>query len=253
MKALITGASSGIGRAIATELSRRGYETVLVARREGQLTELSLTLKTASYVCPCDLTDSNAAYSVFEKYPDVDLVVNCAGCGVHGAFVDTDLEREIEMINLNITCLHILTKLYLKSFVQRGYGKILNVASSAAFFSGPYFSSYYASKAYVLSLSEAVSHELENTGVTVSVFCPGPVDTDFGKRDGVSCGRGAISAESVARSAVRGLEKGKRIIFPNMQTRLLVLFSRFASRKLLLRIVGREQKRKQTKRKNNGK
>ncbi len=247
MKALITGASSGIGREIAKELSRRGYDLILAARSEEKLLKTKEALQTSATVHTCDLTDTHACFELFEKYPDVDLLVNCAGCGVFGEFTKTDLLRELDMISLNVVALHVLTKLYLKEFCKRNCGKILNVASSAAFFSGPHFSSYYASKAYVLHLSEALSHETRGTGVTVSCFCPGPVKTDFGTEDGIKSGRGAISAEKAAKSALSGVEKGKSIIFPDFKTRLLVLSSRILPRKLLLKIVAKEQMKKLSK------
>lgn len=247
MIALITGASSGIGREIARTLSARGWETVLVARREDRLIELSEGLNEKSHVEACDITLREACENLFRKYPDIDMLVNCAGCGAYGGFADSDLEREIKMLELNIAALHILTKLYFKSFIERNSGIILNVASSAGFFSGPYFSSYYASKAYVLHLTEAISYEARKTGVRVSVFCPGPVTTDFGKADGISDGKGALTPEFAAKRAVDGALSGKRIIFPDFKTRVLVLFSRFIPRGLLLKIVAKEQLKKTSK------
>jgi len=244
LKALITGASSGIGRETAKYLSRLGWECVLVARREDNLRALSNELEKKSQVEVSDITLDGECERIFEKYPDVDLVVNCAGCGVFGAFSETDLEREKKMLSLNIVSLHILTKLYLKTFLEKGSGRILNIGSSAGFFSGPLFSSYYASKAYVLHLSEAVAWETRKKGVGVSVFCPGPVKTEFGKLDGISDGRGAISAELAAKRAVDGALRGKRIIYPVLKTRALVLSSRLLPRKLLLKIVEKQQANK---------
>lgn len=244
MKALITGASSGIGREIARVLSEKGWETVLVARRGDRLEELSRTLKTKSYIESCDITEKCECERLLEKYPDIDMLVNSAGSGVYGEFSKTDLEREREMIELNVTALHILTKLYLKIFLEKNSGTILNIASSAGFFSGPYFSSYYASKSYVLHLSEAISYEVRNTGVCVSVLCTGPVATEFGKRDGIADGRGALTPEFTARRAVEGALKGKRIIFPDFKTRALIFFSRFIPRRILLKIVAKEQLKK---------
>ena len=241
MKALITGASSGIGREICKYLSRLGYECILVARREELLLKLVDELEAPSFAEACDITLDGECERLFEKYSDADLLVNCAGCGVFGNFCDTDLEREKNMLRLNILSLHILTKLYLRTFVNRGRGRILNIGSSAGFFSGPLFSSYYASKAYVLHLSEAISWENRKKGVSLSVFCPGPVATDFGKADGITDGRGAISAELAAKKAIDGALKGKRIIYPDLKTRALVVFSKFAPRRLLLKIVEKQQ------------
>ncbi|MBR5459661.1 MAG: SDR family oxidoreductase [Clostridia bacterium] len=243
MKALITGASSGIGREIAKYLSSIGWETVLVARREERLKSLASELDCSAFEV-CDLTSEEECDRLFKKYSDIDLLVNSAGCGVFGEFCKTDLERERQMLSLNIIALHMLTKLYAKAFVKRGTGRILNVSSSAGFFSGPLFSSYYASKAYVLHLSEAISYELRKSGVTASVFCPGPVKTEFGLADGISHGIGAISPELAARKAVDGVLKGKRIIYPNLQTRMLVFASRFIPREALLKIVAKQQAKK---------
>ena len=244
MKALITGASSGIGEAISRELSCRGYHVILIARREDLLLNVKNSLSGPCEIFSCDITLGDNAFRIFQKYPDIDLLVNCAGCGVFGEFTKTDIQRELDMISLNVASLHVLTKLYFKSFCQRNSGKILNVASSAAFFSGPFFSSYYASKAYVLHLSEALSYECKGSGVCVSVFCPGPVKTEFGKKDGISDGRGAISPERAALAAINGVMKGKRIIFPDLKTQLLVFFSRFLPREILLKIVKKEQMKK---------
>ena len=244
MKALITGASSGIGLEISKYLSELGWECVLVARRRDRLESLIKELKTVSEAEPCDLTLDGECERLFEKHPDIDMLVNCAGCGVFGEFCETDIEREKKMLALNITSLHILTKLYLKSFIAKGSGIILNIGSSAGFFSGPLFSSYYASKAYVLHLSEAVAWETRKKGVSVSVFCPGPVATEFGKADGISDGRGVISAEFAARRAVDGALKGKRIIYPDFKTRALVFSSRLLPRTLILKIVEKQQANK---------
>lgn len=247
MKALITGASSGIGWEIAKILSAKGYECVLAARRTDKLSELSQQLQGKSCVEECDLARPDSARDIFEKHSDAEFIVNCAGVGVFGDFSETELEREREMLEVNVISLHILTKLYLEAFLKKDRGIILNVASSAAFFSGPYFSSYYATKAYVLHLTEAVSYECRKTGVRVCTFCPGPVKTEFGKTDAISDGRGAISAEFAARKAVLGALQGKRIIYPNFSTRALVFFSRFLPRTLLLKIVANQQLKKAQK------
>lgn len=241
MKALVTGASSGIGREICKYLSSIGWSCVLIARRRDRLEALSTELETESFVESCDITEDGVCERLFEKYYDIDMLVNCAGCGVFGAFHDTELEREKNMLKLNVVALHTLTKLYLKSFVEKGSGRILNIGSSAGFFSGPLFSSYYASKAYVLHLSEAIAWETRNKGVSVSVFCPGPVVTEFGKADGILDGRGAISAKLAAKRAVDGALRAKSIIYPDFKTRALCFASRLFPRKLLLKIVEKQQ------------
>ena len=155
-KALITGASSGIGEEIAKILSQKGYETVLVARRTQRLEALSKTLPAKSEVCTVDLSDMDEVRALFQKHQDIDILINNAGFGVYGDFCETDFDRESQLIDVNIRALHYLMKAYIPLFEKRGGGKILNVASSAAFFPGPLLSSYYASKAYVLRKAAAV-------------------------------------------------------------------------------------------------
>jgi len=250
MIALITGASSGIGRAMALGLAKRGFNLIITARRIERLIELKREVIEKYGVkvrifCH-DLSNPNECKKLFEEVDkvNIDVVINSAGFGVFGAFDETDLDSELKMIDVNIKAVHILTKLYLKTCIEKGSGRILNIGSSAGFFSGPLFSSYYASKAYVLHLSEAVAWETRKKGVGVSVFCPGPVTTEFGKLDGISDGRGAISAELAAKRAVDGALRGKRIIYPVLKTRALVLSSRLLPRKLLLKIVEKQQANK---------
>ncbi|MBR1969570.1 MAG: SDR family oxidoreductase [Clostridia bacterium] len=247
MKALITGASSGIGKEIAKILSEKGYSIVITARRENLLCELASSIKGECKIVCADLSKEEDIKRLFEENKDIDVLVNNAGFGVFGEFDKTDLSREDEMINVNIKAVHFLTKLYLAEFKKRGGGKILNVASSAAFFPGPKFSSYYASKAYVYRLSVALSEELrrEKSGVTVSVFCPGPVKTEFNATAGVKFGIGAISAFDAAESAVRGMLKGKRVITPDFKTACLRFFSSFIPDSLQARIVYKLQEKKE--------
>lgn len=184
MLALITGASSGIGRDMARVLAGMGWDLILVARRKERLEELKGELTAVSVQTICaDLARDDECRRVYELTKDssVDMLVNNAGFGLAGEFVDTDLDRELEMINVNIRALHILTKLFVRDFVARDSGIILNVASSAGFMSGPLLSTYYASKNYVLRLTEAIHEELRRRGshVGISVLCPGPVNTEF--------------------------------------------------------------------------
>ena len=246
MKALITGASAGIGREIAKILSKKGYETVLVGRNGDALSALLKELPAKSFAECTDLTDRAAVRALYEKHPDADLLVNCAGVGVFGEFDLTDLDREIEMIDLNITALHILTKLYYREFVKRGSGSILNIASSAAYFIGPAYSSYYASKAYVKRLTDAlwVESKKRKEGVTVTLFCPGPVKTDFGKRDGIADGAGAVTPQLAVRRAVDAVLCGKRVAFPNFSTRALVLLSKLLPECLMAKFVYKQQLKK---------
>lgn len=247
MKALITGASSGIGKEIAKILSEKGYSLVIAARRENLLCNLASTLNGECKTVCCDLSKEEDIKSLFEENKDIDILVNNAGFGVFGEFDKTDLSRENEMINLNIKAVHFLTKLYMAEFKKRGCGRILNVASSAAFFPGPKFSSYYASKAYVYRLSIALSEELrrEKSPVTISVFCPGPVRTEFNATAGVKFGIGSISAFDAADSAVRGMLRGKRVITPDFKTACLRFFSSLIPDSISARIVYKLQEKKE--------
>jgi hypothetical protein len=241
MKALITGASSGIGRDIARCLSEKGYELVLTARNEEKLRNLQKTLKTKSEIIVLDLAKEKAPYELYEKCKDknIDFLVNNAGYGMFGEFDKTDLEDEISLINVNIKALHILTKLFLRDFKKRNRGTILNVASSAGFMTGPLMSSYYASKNYVMRLSMAVYEELRRSGskVRISVFCPGPVDTNFNRRAGVSFSVKSISSEYAAKYAVEKCLAGKTLIIPSVQMKLGIFASRFVPQKLLSAIA----------------
>lgn len=247
LKALITGASSGIGREIARLLAARGYELVIAARREDRLEELKRTLGVPCKIACTDLSVRTEAERLFEENRDVDVLVNNAGFGVFGAFDETQLSRECEMLDVNILALHILMKLYLAEFKKRGSGRILNVSSSASFFPGPMFSSYYASKAYVTRLSLAVREELrrEKSPVTVSVLCPGPVRTEFNDVAGVKFGIGSVSPQYAARAAVDGMFKGKGIITPSLATGFTRLISKLVPDSLAARVVYILQKKKE--------
>lgn len=237
-KALITGASSGIGAEIARSLSEKGFETVLVARSEDALKSLASSLKTKSEVAAADLSDIESVKKLTRDYPDIDILVNNAGFGVYGEFDKTDFDREKEMIDVNVIALHFLMKAYLPRMKEHG-GKILNVASSAAFFPGPLLSSYYASKAYVLRLSNAVREELrrEKVPVTISVLCPGPVETQFGKASGSNLGKKAVSARLVAEVAVSGMLAGKKTIVPTLTIKATRILSKLLPEALSVRTI----------------
>ncbi len=218
-KALITGASSGIGKEIAINLSERGYDIILAARRSDRLTEVSKLLKSPAEIITIDLSKEENCYSLYEKCKgdELEIVVNNAGFGNFGKFVETDLLKEEEMIDLNVRAVHILTKLFLKDFAEKDSGIILNVASSAGFMpAGPLLATYYATKAYVLSLTRGIAKELKKSGsnVTVSALCPGPVKTEFDTVAGVDFQSAGMSAEKVAEIAVSGMLSGKTVIVP---------------------------------------
>ncbi len=248
MKALITGASSGIGRDLARALARRGYDLILVARREERLCELAAELPVAVQVIPLDLASADNCRTLYSlvKDQDIDILVNNAGRGLFGPFDETDLDTELSMLDVNIRATHILTKLFLPDFKARDRGHILNVASSAAFLPGPLLSSYYASKAYVLRLSQAIYEELRRakSGVKITVLCPGPVHTEFNDVADVRFSTPGLSSSYVAEYAVRGMLAGRLVLVPGAQMKATHAASRFVPDKLLARICWHVQKRK---------
>ena len=250
MKALITGATSGIGKAIAQELSRRGVSLILTGRNENALLQMQETLPVHTEIIALDLAENQAPFTLYEfcKNKPVDILVNNAGFGVFGEFTETALQEELELLQVNVRALHILTKLFLRDFKKRNFGRILNVASSAGFLTGPLFSSYYASKNYVVRLSLAIAEELrrEKSRVTISILCPGPVDTGFNDRAGVQFRVKALTPEAVAKEAVFGLLTGKLLIIPGMMMRVGVAASKLVPEKLLSRILYHVQAAKQT-------
>ena len=249
MKALITGASSGIGRDMARGLARRGYDLILVARRTERLEELGRTLPVQVQTISLDLAQKGNCRALYEqvKDQDLDILINNAGRGLFGPFDETDLEEELAMLDINIRCTHILTKLFLPDFKRRNKGHILNVASSAAFLPAPLLSSYYASKAYVLRLSEAISEELRRAGsqVKISVLCPGPVRTEFNDVAGVRFSIRGLPSPSVAEYAIDRMLRGRLVIVPGLDMKLAHLGAHLAPDQLLLRICWHMQKRKQ--------
>ena len=248
MIAVVTGASSGIGRDIAYELSKRGYDIYAVARREEKLNELKDQLKTNVYPIVADLSKKEECFRVYEllKEINVDILVNNAGFGAFGDFLKIPLERELEMIDLNIVSLHILTKLFLKDFKAKNKGYILNVASSAGFMMGPLLATYYASKAYVLRLTEAVFRELKEakSSVHVCVLCPGPVKTEFDSVANVKFSIKGLESKYVAKYTVDKMFKKKMLIIPGFVMKLSLLSSRFVPDALLSKITYKIQKKK---------
>lgn len=239
MKALITGASSGIGRDLAIILSQMGYDLILVARRTEKLVELQEELTTKSEVISLDLSLEVSCYSLYEKVKmqNIDILVNNAGFGLYGEFLGIDLSRELSMIDLNIKSVHILTKLFLRDFKERDSGYILNVASSAAFLPGPLFAGYYATKAYVLRLTEGIYEELRQNGskVYIGALCPGPVRTEFDVVASIGPGNRGLTSKFVAEYAIKMMFKRKMIIVPGITMKLAKFFTKFMPDKLLLK------------------
>lgn len=249
MRAVITGATSGIGKDIAYQLAAKGWKLILTGRNKKVLQELQEKLDTEVEIIVLDLKYEQASYKLYEFCKDktIDLFVNNAGYGIFGKFSDTNLEDELDLISVNIRAVHILTKLFLKKMkFQQKYGRILNVASSAGFMTGPLLSSYYASKNYVVRLSLAIAEELrrENSSVTISVLCPGPVDTNFNQRAGVVFSVKPMSSKDVARYALDETFKGKQIIVPGFNIKAALLGVRFVPQTLLSRITYEIQKSK---------
>lgn len=246
MKALITGASSGIGRDIARELSKKGYELILVARDIEKLNELKNELKTSSEVVSMDVSKSENCKELHNRYNDIDILVNNAGFGDCGYFDKTDLEKELQMINTNIVGYHVLTKLYLQDMKKKNRGKILNVASIAGFMPGPLMATYYSTKAYVVRISEAIREELRRnkSNVQISVLCPGPVNTNFNKVADVQFALKGLSSDYVAKYAVEKLFKGKFYIVPGWKIRLARFGAKIAPNNLVAKICYNMQRRK---------
>ena len=248
MLALVTGASSGIGRDMARELSRRGYDLIVVARRRDRLEELAEKLPTRVRVIEMDLSRADNCRRLHELTAEepVDVLINNAGFGVFGAFEESDLERELEMLDINIRATHMLTKLYLRDFLRRGEGMILNVSSSAAFLPGPLLSSYYASKAYVLRLTEAIHEELRRKGsaVYIGALCPGPVKTEFDRVAGVHFSVKGMDSGRVARYALDQMFRRRMVIIPGAQMKLARQMTRLLPQQMLLRAAWHLQERK---------
>lgn len=227
---LITGASSGIGYEIAKVFGLHKYNLILVARNGKKLSELADELRKNCNirvdVIIQDLSQDGSAKKVFDDVMNlkvtVDILVNNAGIGNVGFFYETELSRDMEMIQLNIGTLTEMTKLFSKEMVKRKKGKILNVGSTGSFAPGPFIAVYYATKAYVLSFSKAISKELKPYGVTVAALCPGAVRTNFCKTAGKRDMPGAMEAEVVAEAAYRGLLKNKKVIVPGILNKILV-------------------------------
>ena len=220
MIALVTGASSGIGRDIARSLAKHGINVILTARRRDRLAELKEELMReygVKVMCiSADLSKEDQVFKLYEsvKKYNVDILVNNAGFGVFGVFTETDLERELDLIDVNVKAFHILFKLFLRDFKKRGCRYILNTASIAGFLPGPRFSSYYASKGYIVRMTQAVAEELraERSGVHVSMLCPGPVSTEFNQTAQVKFHSPSYSSAKLAEHAVREMFAGKLMI-----------------------------------------
>ena len=248
MKALITGASSGIGRDMARYLATLNVDLILVARRENLLKDLQKELNVKVKIIPLDLSIKENVYELYKniKNDNIDILINNAGFGLFGDFTETDLDTEIKMIDVNIKAPHILTKLCLKDMVKKDQGYILNVASSAGFMAGPHLNTYYATKNYLAKLSMAINEELRcnHSKVVVSCLCPGPVDTEFNKVAKGTFATKEAKSSYVAKYAIDKMFEGKMIIIPTLKMKLAIFGIRFIPYRLQLIIAGHIQKRK---------
>ncbi|WP_375469883.1 SDR family NAD(P)-dependent oxidoreductase [uncultured Nostoc sp.] len=255
--ALITGAAGGIGYQLACLFAAHDYNLVLVDRNGVMLVEIAVKFQKefGNLVTTIvkDLSIPIAPEEIFAELQQanikVDVLVNNAGFGIYGLFHETDLATELEMLQVNLVCLTHLTKLFLKDMVKQGEGKILNVASAAAFQPGPLMAVYFATKAYILSFSEAIANELEGTGVTVTVLCPGSTASAFHERTGMADsnllkGKKMMDAQTVAEIGFRALMKGQTIVIPGFMNKLLAKSVRFVPRNLVTKIVRNMQEDK---------
>jgi len=248
MKAIVTGASSGIGRDMAFYLGELGYDLVLVSRDVKRLKETASNIKTEVEIFPTDLSIKDNCFKLYEKYKeeDIDLLVNGAGFGLFGNTWETDLDKELDMINLNVISLHILTKLFLKDMVKKDKGRILNIASAAGFLAGPGLNTYYATKNYVVKWTIAIAEELRaiKSNVKISCLCPGPVDTNFNKVAGGSFTTKAMTSKDVAKQGIDACLKNKLFCIPGFITKIGIFFNRLIPTWLSLRITHTIQKKK---------
>lgn len=252
MKVLLTGASSGIGRDMARYLAKGGHELILVARRKERLEELKSELSNVKVtIVAMDLSKRENCFKLYDKFKDenIDFLINNAGFGLFGLFHETDLDRELEMIDLNVVSYHILTKLFLQDFVKRNYGYILNVCSSAGFMAGPNLNTYYATKNYVTKMTMAINEELrqKHSFVSISALCPGPVNTEFNDVAKGSFTMKGTSSEYVAKLAIDKTLQRKMIIIPKFGMKFLLFLIRFAPYRLQLMVNYHVQRSKEKK------
>lgn len=250
MKALVTGASSGMGRDMAKYLLELNYDLILVSRDKEKLDKEFKQYKNRIKTYAFDLTKEEECKKLHREVQkeNIDILINNAGFGDSGNFTETSLDKEIEMINLNIKAYHILTKLFLKDFTKRNYGRILNVASIAGFMPGPYMATYYATKNYIVSLSLAIYEELkkDNSKVKISIFCPGPVDTNFSKVADVKFNIASISSEYASKVAIEGMFQNKLVIVPN-NMKINHLLTKLVPTNIVLKVTSLVQERRSLK------
>ncbi len=252
---LITGASGGIGKELAILFAKDGFNLVLVARSKENLMKVKNEIESFSdgsiQIYSKDLSKEDEIIALQNELSSnniqIDYLVNNAGFGLFGEFVNTSLDEELNMIDLNIRTVTHLTKLFLKGMVERNKGGVMNIASTAAFQPGPLMSVYYATKAYVLSFSEALSNEMKGTNVKITAVCPGATETNFGNRASMNESKlfqsGVGNVKDVARIAYEGFNKGKTIVIPGTTNKVLANSVRFMPRKMVTSVVRYIQRR----------
>ena len=248
MKALITGATSGIGREMALILARQGIDLIIASRDTRKMQALAKRLPVHVKIVTVDLSKEEDCYYLYHKTKgeNIDILINNAGFGAYGYTWEVPLETELNMLDLNVCAVHILTKLFLQDFREKDRGYILNVASSAGFLAGPLMSTYYATKSYVLRFTEAIHEELRQSGsnVKISALCPGHVETGFDQRAYVRHSIGGVSARNVAKCGIRGMFRGDVVILPGILMKLSYIGEKFLTEPLMLKAAYAAQSKK---------
>lgn len=253
MIALVTGASSGIGKDISVKLARKGYDVILVARNINRLEEVKKLVEqnnVKGHIIQKDLSDRNKCIELYDevhsKFSNIDILVNNAGFGLCGNFIENSIDKELSMIDTNIVALHILTKLFLKDMIKQNSGHILNVASIAGFMPGPLMATYYASKNYVVRLTEAIKEELKikKSNVKLHLLCPGPVNTNFNETAEVKFGLNGVDSEYVAKYTIKKMFKNRFYIFPGIGIRITSIASKFLPTSMMAKMCYNFQKKK---------
>ncbi|MDD4375298.1 MAG: SDR family NAD(P)-dependent oxidoreductase [Clostridia bacterium] len=237
MKAVVTGASSGIGYEIAIQLSEMGYDIIAVARNKEKLEKLKKECNNNVEIHVVDLSKEKEVIEFYKnvKREEIEILVNNAGFGKHGSFEEIELQSQIDMIEVNIKAVTILTKLFLKDMKRKNRGKILNIGSISGFMPGPLMAEYYATKAYIYILTKAIRKELKKckSKVNISICCPGPVDTEFNKVANVKFSIKAKSSKFVAKKAIKGMFNNKKVIYPGLQEKAIKIFAKILPEELL--------------------
>lgn len=247
--AMITGASAGLGTEFAKQLAGKGYKLILTARREDRLRKLAESLEVECIIIPADLSKKEECLRLFELIQDkkIDIFINNAGFGDCSPFLQGDLQKELDMIDVNIKAMHLLCKRMLQKMQKENHGYILNVASSAGLLpAGPYMATYYATKAYVTSLTEAVARELkeQESRVYIGALCPGPVNTEFDTVANVEFSLKGITPEYCVEYALKHMAKRQTIIVPTLLMKLSTAMGKVAPRKMTVKFTAGQQKKK---------